>query len=188
MAELEEQDFDSPLGKGTGAGVIFGNTGGVAEAALRTAYHYITGKDLEPDKIKFNELRGTDGIKVAEVAFGGNNIKIAVVNGMKNAKVLLDEIANGNCLYQFIEIMNCTGGCISGGGQPKTTCLNMQEIKQKRMNGLYEEDEKMPKRLSYKNPEIIEIYKEFYESPNSDIAKKILHTTYKDKSYMLKNK
>ena len=186
IEELEETDFDSPLGTGTGAATIFGNTGGVTEAAIRTAYYYITGKDLEEDKIVFSKIRGMSDIKEANIEIDGKIIKVAVANGMNNAKILIDKILNKEVEYHFVEVMNCNGGCIAGGGQPKITLLNMEKTKLARINCLYEEDEKSIKRVSYKNPEIIQIYKELYGKPNSELAHKHLHTIYKDKSGLLR--
>ena len=184
---LGNTKFDSPLGKGTGAGVIFGNTGGVMEAALRTAYYFITGKDLEQEKIEFNTVRGMQGIKEAQIKIEGTIVKVAVANGMKNAQELIEKMKKGEVEYHFVEVMNCKGGCIAGGGQPKSTLLEMIDTRAKRIQSLYADDEKNTLRVSYKNPEIKEIYKEFYEKPNSKIAEKLLHTTYEDKSYLLKN-
>ena len=186
IEDLEETDFDSPLGTGTGAATIFGNTGGVTEAAIRTAYYYITGKDLEEDKIVFSKIRGMSDIKEANIEIDGKIIKVAVANGMNNAKILIDKILNKEVEYHFVEVMNCNGGCIAGGGQPKITLLNMEKTKLARINCLYEEDEKSVKRVSYKNPEIIQIYKELYGKPNSELAHKHLHTIYKDKSGVLR--
>lgn len=182
---LKDSRFDSPLGKGSGAGVIFGNTGGVMEAALRTAYYFVTGKDLSNNAIEFKSVRGMQGIKEAEVDFEGLKVKVAVANGMKNAKILIDKVLKGNTEYHFIEIMNCTGGCIAGGGQPKIPIIDIQDVKIKRIEGLYKDDEKGTLRLSYKNPDIIEIYNKFYGEPNSNLAEKLLHTHYEDKSYLL---
>lgn len=183
---LDNSEFDSPLGLGSSAGVIFGNTGGVAEAALRTAYHYITDKDLDDNSLTFSKARGMSGIKETEVIIGDKAIKVAVANGMKNAKILIDKIKSGTVNYQFVEVMNCTGGCIAGGGQPKLTLMNMKSAKQKRIDGLYSEDSKMKKRVSYKNPDIIKIYKEFYGEVGSSLAHQYLHTKYTDKSYLLR--
>ena len=184
---LGNTKFDSPLGKGTGAGVIFGNTGGVMEAALRTAYYFITGKDLEQEKIEFNTVRGMQGIKEAQIEIEGTIVKVAVANGMKSAQELIEKIKKGEVEYHFVEVMNCKGGCIAGGGQPKSTLLEMIDTRVKRIQSLYADDEKNTLRVSYKNPEIKEIYKEFYEKPNSKIAEKLLHTKYENKSYLLKN-
>ncbi len=183
---LDNSEFDSPLGLGSSAGVIFGNTGGVAEAALRTAYHYITDKDLDDNSLTFSKVRGMSGIKETEVIIGDKTIKVAVANGMKNAKILIDKIKSGTVNYQFVEVMNCTGGCIAGGGQPKLTLMNMKSAKQKRIDGLYSEDSKMKKRVSYKNPDIIKIYKDFYGEVGSSLAHQYLHTKYTDKSYLLR--
>ena len=185
LNELKWSKFDSPLGNGSSAGVIFGNSGGVCEAALRTAYYFITGKNLKKRELVFNDLRGMKGIKTATVKIDDKDISVAVCNGMKNAKELIDKLINGDVYYDFIEVMNCIGGCIAGGGQPKITMLDMNETKLKRMNGLYAEDEKSSLRLCHDNPEIKFIYKDYLGEPNSDLALKLLHTSYYDKSYML---
>lgn len=184
LLKLEEGKFDSPLGLGSSAGVIFGSSGGVSEAALRTAYHYITGEDLEDEKLVFSNARGMNGIKEVELDVGDIKIKAAIANGMKNAKTLIDKIKEGNADYQFVEVMNCVGGCVAGGGQPKLSLLEMKDKKLERMNGLFSEDEKMKRRLSYKNPDIIRIYKEFYS--DKERVHKYLHTSYSDKSYLLR--
>ena len=184
LLKLEDGKFDSPLGLGSSAGVIFGSSGGVSEATLRTAYHYITGEDLEDEKLIFSNVRGMNGIKEVELDVGDIKIKGAIANGMKNAKTLIDKIKEGNTDYQFVEVMNCTGGCVAGGGQPKLSLLEMKDKKLERMNGLYSEDEKMKRRLSYKNPDIIKIYKEFYS--DKERVHKYLHTSYSDKSYLLR--
>ena len=186
LLKLEDGKFDSPLGLGSSAGVIFGSSGGVSEATLRTAYHYITGKDLEDEKLVFSDVRGMDGIKEVLLDTGEIKLKVAIANGMKNAKTLIDKIKEGKAEYQFVEVMNCVGGCIAGGGQPKLSLLEMRDKKLERMNGLYSEDEKMKRRLSYKNPDIIKIYREFYN--DKDKVHKYLHTTYDDKSYLVKGK
>ena len=183
---LEASEFDNPLGRGTGAGIIFGNTGGVTEAALRTAYYLITGKDLSDDKINFNVARGMEGIKEASIDIDGTIVKVAIANGMKNAKVLIDKLLAKEVDYHFIEIMNCLGGCIAGGGQPKITLADLDKTKQKRIASLYNKDSSMEKRLSYKNPDIIEIYENFLNEPLSEMSEKLLHTEYEDKSYLLK--
>ena len=188
LKSLENSKFDSPLGKGSSAGLIFGNSGGVVEAALRTAYYYLTGKNLNKNTIKFNEIRGMKGIKEASVLINNIEIKVAVANGMKNAKILLDKIKNGEATYHFIEVMNCLGGCIAGGGQPKTTLLNLDKTLLARMTGLYKEDDKAKIRFCHENKEIKEIYKDFFKYPNSSKAKELLHTTYQDKSYLLGGK
>ena len=185
---LPEEDFDYDIvGDYTGAGVIFGATGGVMEAALRTAAWKLTGKELENVEIK--EVRGLEGIKEASFNLGGTEVKVAVAHGMKNAKVLLDEIREGKSPYQFIEIMGCPGGCVAGGGQPyvKPCFLPNEEdnildtYKDKRANALYSEDEGRPLRVSHKNPQIIDLYKNFLGEPNSHKAHELLHTTYSAK-------
>ena len=185
---LPEEDFDYDIvGDYTGAGVIFGATGGVMEAALRTAAWKLTGKELENVEIK--EVRGLEGIKEASFNLGGTEVKVAVAHGMKNAKVLLDEIREGKSPYQFIEIMGCPGGCVAGGGQPyvKPCFLPNEEdnildtYRDKRANALYSEDEDRPLRVSHKNPQIIDLYKNFLGEPNSHKAHELLHTTYSAK-------
>ena len=185
---LEDSKFDDMFSKGTGAGVIFGNTGGVMEAALRTAYYYITKQTPPQGLLNFMPVRGMEEIKEAQVEIAGITLKVAVAHGMSNAKKLLDELKKGNVQYHFIEIMNCKGGCIGGGGQPKITLLNMESTKKARIKSIYNEDDKMVKRLSHENPDVINIYKEFYTEPLSPKAEKLLHTTYTDKSDMLKGK
>lgn len=182
---IAPSEFDNPLGRGTGAGIIFGNTGGVAEAALRTAYYFITGENLADDKINFNVARGMQGIKEAQIDINGTIVKVAIANGMKNAKILIDKLLAKEVEYHFIEVMNCNGGCIAGGGQPKTTLAKLEETKKKRINSLYKKDASMKKRLSHQNPDIIEIYKEFLNEPLSEMSEKLLHTEYEDKSYLL---
>lgn len=186
LKELEATPFDSPLGNGSSAGLIFGNSGGVLEAALRTLNYYLTGENLKQDKLDFNEVRGMKGIKEATININGLNINVAVANGMKNAKILLDKIKSKEAHYHFVEIMNCSGGCIAGGGQPKTTLLNMNKTKLARMQGIYNDDEKSTLRLCHENPEIKEIYEQFLQYPNSEMAETLLHTSYTDKSFLLK--
>ena len=185
IEEISDGVFDSPLDTGSSAGVIFGSSGGVCEAALRTAYYFLTGKNLGKDELVFETLRGMNGIKEASISINERNIKVAVCNGMKNAKNLIDKLLKEEVKYDFIEVMNCIGGCIGGGGQPKITLLDMKDTKLTRMNSLYEEDEEMTLRLCHENPEIISIYKNYLQKPNSAISKSLLHTHYFDKSYML---
>ncbi len=185
IAKLKDTKFDSPLETGSGAGVIFGASGGVCEAALRTAYYLITKRNLRKENLVFSPIRGMNGIKAAQVKINKRIIRVAVCNGMNNAVQLIEKILKKEDYYDFIEVMNCPGGCIAGGGQPKITLLNMKDTKQKRMNSLYDEDEEMPLRLSHENPEIKAIYKEFLGYPNSPLSKKLLHTMYYDKSSLL---
>lgn len=183
--KLPDEEFDNDIvGDYSGAGVIFGATGGVMEAALRTAYNALTGK--EHDLIKFECVRGLDGIKEAELDINGNKINVAVAHGMKNAKVLLDEIRRGESKYQFIEIMGCPGGCVAGGGQPyvKPQFLPNEDsdildtYRAKRAAALYSEDERQTVRQSHNNPQIKALYDEFLGEPNSHKAHELLHTTY----------
>ncbi len=185
FVKLPDEEFDNDLvGDYTGAGVIFGVTGGVMEAALRTAYFALTGK--EHGLVKFEQVRGFDGIKEAEIDINGTKIWIAVAHGMKNAQVLLDDIRAGKSKYTFIEIMGCPGGCIAGGGQPyvKPQFLPNEDAdildtyKAKRAAALYSEDEKQALRQSHNNPQIKALYDKFLGEPNSHKAHELLHTTY----------
>lgn len=185
---LEESNFDDVMGKGTGAGVIFGNTGGVMEAALRTAYYYITGENLPNDKLEFHEVRGMESVKEASIDINGLEVKVAIAHGIDNARALLEKIKSGEVTYHFVEVMNCVGGCISGGGQPKITLLKLKETRLKRIASLYSEDERLTKRLSHENPEIKELYENFYKEPLSEISEQLLHTEYFDKSNLLEGK
>lgn len=173
LTELPESDFDSPLGVGSGAGAIFGATGGVMEAALRTVYEKVTGKTLE--KLEFTAVRGFEGIKEATVTINGRDIRLAVVHTLKNAHKIMEQVKKGISPYDFIEVMACPGGCIGGGGQPIGTT---NAIRQKRMAALYEIDKNMPLRKSHENPEIITLYKDFLGEPLSEKAHELLHTTY----------
>ena len=186
--KLEDEKFDQDLmGDFTGAGVIFGTSGGVMEAALRTAYHSITNEEFE--KIEFTNVRGMQGIKEAEIEINGNKIKVAVCHSLSNAKTLLDKIRNGTSTYDFIEVMACPLGCINGAGQPKIT-VNDLECKEKdnilyntykRANALYNEDTKSNIRQSHNNPQIKQLYENFLEKPGSHKAHELLHTTYSKK-------
>ena len=173
LTELPESDFDSPLGVGSGAGAIFGATGGVMEAAMRTVYEKVTGKTLK--KLEFTAVRGFEGIKEATVTINGRDIRLAVVHTLKNARKIMEQVKKGISPYDFIEVMACPGGCIGGGGQPIGTT---NAIRQKRMAALYEIDKNMPLRKSHENPEIITLYKDFLGEPLSEKAHELLHTTY----------
>ncbi|PWM27011.1 MAG: ferredoxin [Oscillospiraceae bacterium] len=185
---LPDEEFDDDLlGDYTGAGVIFGVTGGVMEAALRTAYFSLTGKEHE--LIKFEQVRGFEGVKEAGIEIGGKTIWVAVASGMKNAKVLMDEVRAGTSKYAFIEIMGCPGGCVAGGGQPyvKPCFLPNEDIdildtyKEKRANALYSEDERQVIRQSHNNPQIKQLYDDYLGKPLSHKAHELLHTTYSAK-------
>ena len=174
--DIEESDYDSFLPAGSGAGMIFGNTGGVMEAAIRTVYNILTSKNL--DKLELNEVRGLKGVKECTLNINGNEINIAVVNGIINSKQIFEQIKNGNNKYHYIEIMNCTGGCIGGGGMPKINILKTEEILNKRINSLYKKDNTSDIRYSHEHPVIKKIYDEFLIHPLSDKSKKYLHTKY----------
>jgi len=185
FAKLPDEDFDTDIVHDyTGAGVIFGVTGGVMEAALRTVYFVLTGKEY--DKINFTEVRGLAGVREATVDINGTAVNVAIANGMKGAKVLLDEIRAGNSKYHFIEIMGCPGGCINGGGQPYVRPVFLPNEDddildtyiQKRANALYSEDERQVIRQSHNNPQIKQLYDEFLGEPNSHKAHHLLHTSY----------
>ncbi len=174
---LEEGEFDAPLGESTGAAVIFGTTGGVIEAAVRTAYEVHTGKKL--NRLDFTELRGLEGVREATVDFDGLPLKIGIAHGLGNARKLLDDVKSGKSQFHAIEVMACPGGCIGGGGQPLHH--GNSEILKKRAAALYREDANKPVRKSHENQFIIQLYKEFLGKPNSEKAHHLLHTKYFDK-------
>lgn len=175
---LPDETFDDPLGESTGAGVIFGATGGVMEAALRTAVEFLTGKELK--KLDFVEVRGTKGIKEASYNVAGMDINVAVASGLANARKLLDDVKAGKANYHFIEIMACPGGCVNGGGQPyqPASVRNFTDIRALRAKALYQQDAEMKIRKSHENPSIQKLYDEFLEKPGSHKAHQLLHTTY----------
>ena len=186
--KLPDEEFDQDImGDYTGAGVIFGTTGGVMEAALRTAYKVLTGEESNP--IEFKQVRGMEGLKEADIDIKGTVLKVAVASGMRNAKILLDQIKEGKSPYAFIEIMGCPGGCINGGGQPyvKPMFLPNEDLnildtyRDKRANALYMEDERQVLRQSHNNPQIKELYEKFLGEPNSHLAHELLHTSYAGK-------
>ena len=174
---LQDDSFDKLMGESTGASSIFGTSGGVMEAALRTSYEWISNKSLE--NIDFESVRGLDGVKEASVEINGNIINVAVVNGLKNAKHLLDNIEVTSKKYHFIEVMACPGGCINGGGQPYSN--NNYQLIEKRKNLLYLEDANKSIRKSHENPEVINLYSEFLKDSNNEKAHNLLHTYYKIK-------
>lgn len=174
---LENDVFDPPFAIGTGAGAIFGSTGGVMEAALRTAYEMITGEPLLA--LDFNEIRGLEGIKEADITIGKFSFKVAVSNGLSNAEVLLKQIDAHSSPYAFIEIMGCPGGCLGGGGQP---IQSTKSVKEKRMKTLYDIDATLPLRSSHKNPGVMELYGVYLGSPMSKKSHELLHTHYHSKN------
>lgn len=179
FADLPEETFDSPLGLGTGAGHIFGATGGVMEAALRTAVETLTGERL--DALEFEQVRGTDGIKEASYNVAGMDVKVGIANGLSNARKLLDSVKSGEKQYHFIEIMACPGGCVNGGGQPVqfAEVRNFTDLKALRAKGLYDQDQTEELRRSHDNPDIKKLYEEYLGEPGGHRAHYLLHTSYK---------
>lgn len=178
FTRLADEDFDNPFSEASGAGVIFGATGGVTEAALRTVYEIVEKKPL--DKVEFEAVRGTDGIKEATVTLGGKDVRVAIAHGLGNARALLEAIRNGEKSYEFVEIMACPGGCVTGGGQPichSKTYMDV-DVKAERAKALYSEDARLSIRKSHENPDIKKLYEEFLEKPGSHIAHELLHTHY----------
>ncbi|MBC3516650.1 iron hydrogenase small subunit [Neobittarella massiliensis] len=178
FTDLPDEDFDNPLGEATGAGVIFGATGGVMEAALRTAVETLTGEELQ--NVEFTEVRGTAGIKEATYHVAGMDVNVAVASGTRNADELLKRVQSGEKQYHFIEIMGCPGGCVNGGGQPvqHAAVRNNIDLKGLRAAALYEADRNLPLRKSHQNPVIKKVYEEYLEKPGSHKAHSILHTSY----------
>lgn len=176
--DLPDEEFDAPLGISTGAAVIFGVTGGVMEAALRTAVEVLTGEELK--NLDFKDVRGLEGIKEATYNVAGMDIKVAVASGLNNAKDLLTRIKNGEADYHFIEIMGCPGGCINGGGQPQqpASVRNFTDIREARAKALYDQDAGMAVRKSHENEAIKALYKDYFGTPGSHKAHEILHTSY----------
>ena len=177
FVDLPDEAFDEPLGIGTGAGVIFGATGGVMEAALRTVYEVVTGETLA--NVNFEAVRGLDGVKEAVVQVGDLDVKLAVASGLANARKLMDMVMEGKADYHFIEIMTCPGGCLGGGGQPIPT---NDAVRKARMEAIYREDAGLPLRKSHENPAVKALYEEFLGEPNSHKAHELLHTHYTPRS------
>ena len=176
FASLPDMPFDSILGKGSGAGVIFGNTGGVMEAALRMAYQSLTGEKAPDSLLHFEDVRGMKGIKEASLKIGDSIIKVAVIYGTANAAQFLDGDISG---YHFVEVMTCPGGCISGAGQPQMHTIPVtDDIRKSRIKSMYSEDERMTLRNSADNPEIARAYSEFYGKPLGELSHRLLHTGY----------
>ena len=182
LPKLPDEEFDAPLGTSTGAGVIFGATGGVMEAALRTAKEWITGESGEA--VEFGEVRGTEGIKEASYKIGDLELNVCVASGLKNAKKVLESVKSGEKNYHFIEIMGCPGGCVNGGGQPvqPAAVRNFIDLKARRAAALYEDDKNKPIRKSHENPVVKEVYETYLGSYGSHKAHEILHTSYKKRN------
>lgn len=194
-SKLPDEEFDQDLlGEYSGAGALFGVTGGVMEAALRTAYYWLSGKEY--DKIDFKEVRGLEGVKEADINIDGTVVKIAVTSGMRNAKPLLEQVKNGTSPYMFIEVMGCPGGCINGGGQPYVKPLLLPNEDDdildtycaKRASVLYSEDERQVVRQSHNNKDIKKLYEDFLGKPGSHLAEELLHTSYNSKREKYPNK
>ena len=178
--DLDDHPFDSPFGLGSGAGQIFGSTGGVMEAALRTVSEVVTGKPLQ--KLEFEAVRGLDSVREAELTLNGQTLKVAIVHGLSNVKPLLEQIQDGTSPYHFIEVMACEGGCIGGGGnEPKT----MKKVRE-RQRAIYEEDKKLPLRKSHENPYVKALYDDYLKEPLSAEAHRLLHTKYYSRRDLLR--
>lgn len=178
--DLEDQEFDAPFGLGSGAGQIFGSTGGVMEAALRTVYEVLTGETLE--KLEFMQVRGLEGIREASLTIKGQEIRVAIVHGLKNVEGILEQIKAGTSPYHFIEVMACEGGCIGGGGNAPKTMAKVRE----RQRAIYEEDQKLPIRKSHENIYVQKLYEEYLGEPLSEKSHKLLHTTYHSRRDLLR--
>ncbi len=179
---LPDEGFDEPLGESTGAGVIFGATGGVMEAALRTAVETLTGEELK--SVEFKEVRGMEGSKEATYRVAGKDINVAVASGLVNARALLEKVKSGEANYHFIEIMGCPGGCVNGGGQPQVSGYerSFTDVKGLRAGALYANDAKKPTRKSHENPSVKKVYEEFLGEPGSRLAHEVLHTSFVKRS------
>ena len=185
FASLEDSAYDDYMGEGSGAGVIFGNTGGVMEAALRTAYELITGKEAPAPLLDLQPVRGYEGIREASLDVDGLTVNVAIVYGTANVRKMIERVESGEKQYHFIEVMTCPGGCIGGGGQPKTMLPVADDARKARIASLYTRDAAMKLRKSHENESIKKLYEEFYGKPLSELAEKMLHTMYKDRSELL---
>lgn len=183
LANLPQSNYDPLLGESSGGGVMFGNTGGVMESALRTLYKMFTGQKPKADFLELTELRGLDGIKTSTVDINGKKVRVAVVNGIANLEEILKDDYYKK--FHFIEVMNCNGGCIGGGGQPLCPIPKLNEVRKSRIDGLYDVEKHRAKRCSFENDEVKELYKEYLKKPLSEESLKILHTSYSSKSSLL---
>ena len=186
LSSLADSEYDQLMGEASGAGVIFGNTGGVMEAALRTAYTYLTGERPPEALFDLQPVRGYEGIREASLEIQGMQINVAVVYGTANARELIARVKEGKKQYHFIEVMTCPGGCIGGGGQPRDLMADADTTRKARIDSLYQRDAGMEQRLSHENQELKQLYAEFYGKPLSELAESLLHTTYIDRSADLK--
>lgn len=185
IKDVAESNYDSMFSRGSGAGVIFGSTGGVMEATLRTAHYMITGKKPPQKFLNFTQVHTYEQVKEAKVKIGQYNLKVVVITGLKNARPFLDEVVKNKRHYDMFEVMACPSGCVGGAGQPKNV---NKSAPYRRAMGLLNYDEKSNLRYSYKNPDVIKMYNEFFGYPMSDIALKVLHTSYEAKAHYLSNK
>jgi ferredoxin hydrogenase len=174
-------NFDKYMGQSSGAGVIFGNTGGVMEAAIRTAYERITGKKPPERLYELQEVRGYKDVRAASITIQGKRLNVAVIYGTANADKFIEHLKTSEVKYQFIEVMSCPGGCVGGGGEPKHIGKNIDEFNEARIAGLYERDRSLDVRASQYNQEILDLYTDFYGLPCSEKAEQLLHTTYEAK-------
>lgn len=184
LNRLENAEYDHLMGESSGAGVIFGATGGVMEAAVRTLYFLVTKQRPPEELLQFSAVRGLSGVKEAEVRIPGKgNLKVAVCHGLKNARIILEKVRAGNSPWSFIEFMGCVGGCIGGGGQPRISLTSMDEVKQARIAGLYELDGRVyKKRASFENQKVQTLYEDYLGYPGSELAETLLHTHFTDRS------
>ena len=176
FAKLPDSDFDKLMGHGSGAGTIFGNTGGVTEAVLRSTYFLVTGKNPDADFFCDTKVRGFDGIREMNANFGGMEFKVAIVHGLQNAKKIIEDIAAGNNYYHFVEVMGCRGGCVGGSGQPKAD----DDVLKSRISSLYKKDAWMGLRFSHDNPEVKTVYEKHYGRPLGKKAQSLLHVGHTD--------
>lgn len=177
FCNLKNSSFNALMSKGSGSGVIFGSSGGVTEATIREVYHILTKRSPKGRLLNFKDVRGLANVKEANITINGIALKLAVVNGTGDARKVIEKIKSGEVFYDFIEVMACEGGCISGGGQPRNN-LSTSVLKKKRANGLYKSDKRMKIRNAYQNPDIIDIYDNFLGEVGSDVSYKYLHTNY----------
>ncbi len=180
FSQLDESEFDDPTGTGSGAGVIFGATGGVMEAALRTCYELVTGETLP--RLELTEVRGSEGLKEAEIDMAGTKVRVAIVHGLANARKMMERIRAGEADYHFIEVMACPGGCVGGGGNAPRTWAKVRQ----RLEAIYEADRQLPIRKSHENPAIKKIYEEFLGEPCGEKSHHLLHTHYVDRSDLVR--
>ena len=185
---LKDSAYDSLMGRSSGAGVIFANTGGVMEAALRTAHTFLTGEEAPELLLSFTPVRGYEGVREAQVEIAGQTLNVAVIYGTANARRFLQRQKETEKEYHFVEVMACPGGCIGGGGQPKNLTQNADETRQSRIAALYQRDGSMTLRTSHENPDIKALYESFYGRPLSELAERMLHTSYTDRSSLIQTK